>query len=127
MKTEEIMVATEKLRKTGVSTEQANKNLTNYSKGLNMSEEYIKEEYIEEGINGQWTDWKFEAENNKRIYEELLRRINKAIDLLNNEYESCKGALTNPEYTIIPKHNLLKNEINSIKKTIEILKGGINE
>lgn len=38
----------------------------------------MSEEYIEEGINGQWTDWKFEAENYKRIYEQL-RQENKIL------------------------------------------------
>ena len=32
-----------------------------------------KEEYIEEGINGQWTNWKFEAENYKRVCEGLYQ------------------------------------------------------
>lgn len=55
--------------------------------------------------------------------QQLKDRIDKAIDLLINEYESCKGALTNSEYTMVSKHQLLKIEINSIRKTIEILKG----
>ena len=33
----------------------------------------MNEEYIEKGINGQWTDWKFEAENYKRISEQLYK------------------------------------------------------
>lgn len=53
----------------------------------------------------------------------LQQKIDKAIEILNNEYESCKGALTNPEHTIISKHKLLGNEINKIRKVIEILGG----
>ena len=35
-----------------------------------------KEDYIEEGINGQWTNWKFEAENYKRVCEGLQQKVN---------------------------------------------------
>ena len=35
-----------------------------------------KGSYIEEGINGQWTNWKFEAENYKRVCDGLYKRVN---------------------------------------------------
>ena len=47
-----------------------------------------KEEYIEEGINGQWTDWKFEAKNYEKIYKELQQRIDKAIEYIKSK--KCK-------------------------------------
>ena len=71
-----------------------------------------KEEYIEEGINGQWTDWKFEAKNYERIYKELQQRIDKAIEYIGQEL-LCYD-----------------NESDEYKvgiKSIEILKGGNNE
>lgn len=34
-----------------------------------------KEEYIEEGINGQWTNWKFEAENYKKVCDDLYKKV----------------------------------------------------
>ncbi len=54
--------------------------------------------------------------------KELKDRINKALDLLFEEYESCEGSLSNPEYTIVSKHTLLKNEKDAIKKIIDLLK-----
>lgn len=48
----------------------------------------MSEEYIEEGINGQWTDWKFEAENYKKIYEHLYQenqQLKEVIEKANNE------------------------------------------
>lgn len=56
-------------------------------------------------------------------YRTIEQRIYKAIDLLFEEYESCEGALSNPEHTIISKHTLLKNEKDAIKKIIDLLKG----
>ena len=42
--------------------------------------EYInqleKGSYIEEGINGQWTNWKFEAENYKKVCDDLYKKVN---------------------------------------------------
>ena len=104
MKTEEIMVATEKLRKTGVSTEQANKNLTNYSKGLNMNKD-IQDLTIKEvcsciallnklqqerimSFDLETTTATFNTDNTTKYLKkqniELQERINKVIELLEN-------------------------------------------
>ena len=48
--------------------------------------------------------------------EQTLDEIEKC---LKNDIESCNSALSNPEYTIINKHELLKNEK---QKDIDILK-----
>lgn len=50
------------------------------------------------------------------ILEQALGEIEK---YLKNDIESCNSALSNPEYTIINKHELLKNEK---QKDIDILK-----
>ena len=54
--------------------------------------------------------------------KQLKDKINKALDLLFEEFESCEGSLSNPEYTIVSKHTLLKNEKDAIKKIIDLLK-----
>ena len=71
-------------------------------KGIKQLEEYISN---------------LEKEN-----KQLKDKINKALDLLFEEYESCEGSLSNPEYTIVSKHTLLKNEKDAIKKIIDLLK-----
>ena len=50
------------------------------------------------------------------ILEQTLNEIEKYIE---NDIESCNSSLSNPEYTIINKHELLKNEK---QKDIDILK-----
>ena len=71
-------------------------------KGIKQLEEYISN---------------LEKEN-----KQLKDRINKTLDLLFEEFESCEGSLSNPEYTIVSKHALLKNEKDAIKKIIDLLK-----
>jgi hypothetical protein len=95
-------------------------------------------------LNKEWLDLLLEHKNNANItfnlsnndtrilltYIEILQqenqqlkdRINKAIDLLFEEYESCEGSLSNPEHTIVSKHTLLKIEKDAIKKIIDLLK-----
>ena len=46
----------------------------------------MSEEYIEEGINGQWTNWKFEAENYKKLFEQA----NKERNQLQNNWNELK-------------------------------------
>lgn len=50
------------------------------------------------------------------VLEQALDEIEK---YLKSNIESCNSALSNPEYTIISKHELLKNEK---QKDIDILK-----
>lgn len=50
----------------------------------------MSEEYIEEGINGQWTDWKFEAENYKKIYEYLQQENQQLKEIINKANELTK-------------------------------------
>ena len=54
---------------------------------------------------------------------EERKNLGQALDeiekYLNNDIESCNSSLSNPEYTIINKHGLLKNEK---QKDIDILK-----
>ena len=73
-----------------------------------------KEEYIEEGINGQWTNWKFEAENYKKVCDDLYKKVNqletnidKAIEYATNEMRIVND--------------------NEYHRLIEILKGSSNE
>lgn len=61
-------------------------------------------------------------------YNKLIDKVNEqdqiireARELLNDNSERCKSALTNPEHTIVSKHELLKLEINDIKGVMEIL------
>ena len=50
---------------------------------------------------------------------ELEQALDEIEKHLKNDIESCNSALSNPEYTIISKHELLKNEK---QKDIDILK-----
>lgn len=49
----------------------------------------------------------------------LEQALDKIEECLKNDIESCNSSLSNPEYTIISKHELLKNEK---QKDIDILK-----
>lgn len=62
----------------------------------------------------------------QEAYYELfdyIKNLEQALDeiekYLKNDIESCNSALSNPEHTIINKHELLKNEK---QKDIDILK-----
>lgn len=37
---------------------------------------------VEEGSNGQWTDWKFEAENYKKAFEQAMKERNQLKDVI---------------------------------------------
>lgn len=50
----------------------------------------MSEEYIEEGINGQWTNWKFEAENYKKIYEHLYQENKQLKEVIDEAREKLK-------------------------------------
>lgn len=74
----------------------------------------MSEEYIEEGINGQWTDWKFEAENYKKICEHLQQENKQLKDKINT-YE-------NPEdLTLMFMYcdEKAKDKIKQLKEVIE--------
>ena len=69
-------------------TEESVKALLDY---INQLE---KGSYIEEGINGQWTNWKFEAENYKKVCDDLYKKVNQletnideAIEYVNKYFE----------------------------------------
>jgi hypothetical protein len=72
-----------------------------------------------------------EVENANKLINNLQQErdkykaiINGAIELLNNECESCNASLTNPEYTIVSKHDLLRLELKSLRKIIKELEEG---
>lgn len=47
-----------------------------YYQLLDYINQLEKGSYIEEGINGQWTNWKFEAENYKKVCDDLYKKVN---------------------------------------------------
>lgn len=65
----------------------------------------------------------FRLKHNEKV---LQKRIDKAISFLEKEIDKCNSALTNPEYTICGKHELLKQEKQELIKSLEILKGEDN-
>jgi hypothetical protein len=85
-------------------------NCPECNKEINVNFCRETEEYRKKYLNAV-ADYEYEKSKNQR-----------AIDLLFEEYESCDGALSNPEHTIVSKHTLLKNEKYAIKKIIDLLK-----
>ena len=78
----------------------------------------MSEEYIEEGINGQWTDWKFEAENYKKICEHLQPE-NKQLKL---DYKLYKDNCVYRNYEV----EIRDNTIKQLKEVIEEVKTEIS-
>ena len=118
-------------------TEESVKVLLDY---INQLE---KGSYIEEGINGQWTNWKFEAENYKRVCDGLYKRVNQLeldVDSYKNKYENANRLYLDTSKKL---KQLETNRDEAIKKleevrerrymllaeveVLEILKGGSNE
>lgn len=94
-----------------------------------------KEEYIEEGINGQWTDWKFEAENYKRVCEGLYKKVDqleKNRDEFKKWLEEEKNRLARECSNIyedsLGKHRLVNedifDELNKVLSKIQELERG---
>lgn len=63
----------------------------------------------------------------KNLSKQLIERIDKAIEHLNKRNEQNYGALSNPENTIISKHQLLDLEITNNNILLEILGDKENE
>lgn len=93
-------------------------------------EEYKK--YVDE-VNNNIENLLKDNEEELSFYQLLINTFNRVCEERNNleqaldeiekylksNIESCNSALSNPEYTIISKHELLKNEK---QKDIDILK-----
>lgn len=80
----------------------------------------MSEEYIEEGINGQWTDWKFEAENYKKICEHLQQE-NQQLKEENERYRKLGFKYLNEQ------NNQLKEVIEQIKISVSTSKYAYEE
>ena len=88
-------------------------------------------ERLKDYLDGYSSQYNFKDENDiehdlNNDIEEMLKqnqKLEQALDkiekYLKNDIENCNGSLSNPEYTIINKHGLLKNEK---QKDIDILK-----
>lgn len=94
-----------------------------------MKKFMMSEEAFNELINGfeyvgNLTEY---GKENIKYHVQILQQKNKKLEqaldeiekYLKSNIESCNSALSNPEYTIISKHELLKNEK---QKDIDILK-----
>ena len=77
----------------------------------------MSEEYIEEGINGQWTDWKFEAGNYKKIYEQLHQENTQLKE--ENERLKINCNIGNENLTFYKEENAqLKSVLKEIREYI---------
>lgn len=101
---------------------------------VEVTDEYVKQlEHEIDNLNAineehKKINGKLREEYNKiqNLYESVFAESKKQKEVideiekyLKNDIESCNSALSNPEYTIINKHSLLKNEK---RKDIDMLK-----
>lgn len=68
-------------------------------------------------------EYKFTIKTQQQMIDELINKIDKAIELAKISIESCNAALSNAETSIVSKHSLLRLEIQSYKELLEILGG----
>ncbi len=61
------------------------------------------------------------------LHNEYKSRCDKAIKIIKDEIEHCDSALSNQEYTIVSKHDLLKQEKEFCIKQLNILEGDDKE
>lgn len=95
-------------------------NLKEYIKCVNEINKNIQN--LLKNNEGELSFYKLLVNTFNQVCEErnnLEQALDKIKKHLKNNIESCNSSLSNPEYTIINKHELLKNEK---QKDIDILK-----
>jgi hypothetical protein len=104
--------------------------LSRKSKGVNNMNKYKIEEILSNIQFQVYSDMNFiePLELDKETWKELLEYINKQKEVLdkikektNKIIESNNSALSNPEYTIVSKHQLLKLSNEELKDILELL------